>query len=193
MVPTGSQLTFAVDGQVDTGITDWRTTPDDLRTAVINSLRLSLTVNAVVVTPLSVIVAFGDWRYTAMVSVTTKTAHAQADDVGSIVAHAFYEGAGALPTVTVTNAPVPTAAGGITEGPGVFDGIGSGVHDAVDGVAKTISDALAKLGSGIGQGVGNAAKPATDLLVIGAVGVVVIIYILAKSPQTGAVARAVRP
>jgi hypothetical protein len=43
---------------------------------------------------------YWNWRYSAVVTVTTKAAYAKIEDVDSIVAHAFYEAGGELPTVT---------------------------------------------------------------------------------------------
>lgn len=41
-----------------------------------------------------------NWPYKAVVRVVTRDSYADVRDVDSIVAHAFYEGAGELPTVT---------------------------------------------------------------------------------------------
>jgi len=44
-----------------------------------------------------------EWPYSAQVRLTTRVDYGDIRDVDSLVAHAFYVGAGALPTVTADN------------------------------------------------------------------------------------------
>lgn len=48
-----------------------------------------------------------NWPYTSRVSLTSQSDYADHRDVASVVAHAFYEATGDLPTVTVQGADAP--------------------------------------------------------------------------------------
>lgn len=105
MVNAGQRITFDVVGSTST---DWTTilgsTVQGVREIVVDTLSASFYVHDVTINREGTLFGpdalYWNWRYSAVVSLTTKTAYAKIEDVDSIVAHAFYEGGGELPTVT---------------------------------------------------------------------------------------------
>ncbi len=101
MVPSGARLTFDVIGSTS-GLLP--TTVQGVREDVVRDLAANLLVHDVTInredTLFGPSALYWNWRYTATVSATTKAAYGKIEDVDSIVAHAFYYGAGELPTVT---------------------------------------------------------------------------------------------
>lgn len=115
MIPAGTALSFRVDGGVTQG---WWTSitqaPDEVRSRVIAALVPFVSPMNVTITPTTHIsLGITDWNYSAVVTVRTKSDHAKAEDVGSIVAHAFYEAASRMPTVVVTDETPAAAPGGV--------------------------------------------------------------------------------
>lgn len=166
MIAAGSTLTFRVDGQVRLGWTDvGGQTPEDVRSEVIQSLMPYVGVQTIVINPLTS--GLTTWTYNAIVSVKTKTAHGAADDVGAIVAHAFYVAANQLPTVVITNTVAPNTPGGVSDYPGILETIN-----------KTIGDLSAGLGRGVGSALDESGLKLTLVLV--AVGAIVIGVVILK-------------
>ena len=97
MIAAGTRVTINVQGQTSAWLP---LTEANLRDGVIDGLSHTFTVNSVGITPLgSVYVGLQDWPYSARVNVTTRVSYAKAEDVASIVANAFYQAGGSLPTV----------------------------------------------------------------------------------------------
>lgn len=140
MIAAGTVLTFAVDGSATLGWIDPTETPEGVRGDVIELMRPYVTVNAVTLTPTSnVYVGIANWSYRAIVQVTTKIAHADASDVGSIVAHAFYEAANLMPTVTQTGEQPANVPGGIGQEPDDADnGISAMLAKFFGGLQSTV-------------------------------------------------------
>lgn len=147
MIAANTTLTFAVDGQVSLSWTDWQRTPADLRSIVLDQLTPYLGVSVVNVQPLDS--GLLDWTYSALVTVTTKSAYATTDDVASIVAHAFYVGGNNLPTVNVTAeqaAPTPGGIGDYTTWIGSVGAEAKRIVDALPMMAIVIGIAAIVLG-----------------------------------------------
>ena len=101
MIRNGTEIVFTVNGQTGQWIPR---TSGDVRTTAINELTPYFDVADVQVKskgfledPVHYI---ANWPYTATVRATVKADYADVRDVDSIVAHAFYNAAGELPTVT---------------------------------------------------------------------------------------------
>lgn len=107
MIATGTKITMSVKGETTNTI--WNPLgfqTDDLRRGVIDVLSSRMTVNSLGVTARTAIfTGYVGWPYTATITVTTRTAYAKAEDVASIVANAFYQTGGALPTVNAQGYP----------------------------------------------------------------------------------------
>lgn len=103
MIAAGSTLTLDVKGTAGQWIPR---TVAELRAVVIDALTPFLHVYDVSVTRESFLsdpenLFYWNWPYVAVVTVQTRQDHGKSEDVASIVAHAFYNGAGTLPSVTV--------------------------------------------------------------------------------------------
>lgn len=100
MIRRGTEITFTVNGQAG----QWPRSVADVRSAVIDGLTPFFDVADVTIPTPSFLSDpldyFINWPYTATVRVTVKADYAEPRDVDSIIAHAFYEAAGELPTVT---------------------------------------------------------------------------------------------
>jgi hypothetical protein len=107
MIAAGTRLTMSVKGETTNTI--WNPLgfqTDDLRSGVLSLLSSSMTVNSLGVTARSTIyTGYLGWPYTATITITTRTAYAKAEDLASIIANAFYQAAGSLPTVNVQGYP----------------------------------------------------------------------------------------
>ena len=102
MLPAGTTLTFDVKGTAGQWIPR---TVADVRAGVIDSLTphahvydVSLTRESFLSDPENLY--YWAWPYVAVVTLQSRMTYAHSDDLASIVAHAFYSAAGALPTVT---------------------------------------------------------------------------------------------
>jgi len=122
MVAADSVLTLEVQGQ--TG--GWVPTDDTgLRAGVLNRLTPYFDVLGATITrgsTLSNILDFQwfHWQYKAVLTIKTRIGYASPDDVRSIVAAAFYNAGGAMPSVSIRSL-------GETQGPGVEQtGLGLG-------------------------------------------------------------------
>ena len=109
MVRAGTALTFVVAGRT-AGL--FPVNAGDVRNDVINRLIPFCTVDNVIINKpaLGEIVdpsQWFHWDYTATVMLRPKADYGTADDVGSIIANAFYQAAGAVPTVTQGTTIVP--------------------------------------------------------------------------------------
>lgn len=100
MIRRGTELNFTVNGQAG----QWPRSVADVRSAVIDGLTPFFDVPDVpIVTPSFLsdpLDYFINWPYTAKVRAIVKADYAEIRDVDSIVANAFYNAAGELPTVT---------------------------------------------------------------------------------------------
>jgi len=118
MIPAGQRLTFDVVGVAGGWIP---TTADEVRSAAVHELSEAFTVRNVRVESQGAVYEMLEWPFLARVEVSPIQGFAELADAQSIVAHAFYEATGNLPTVT-------EAGGGLlpsTGGGGLFDGLGS--------------------------------------------------------------------
>lgn len=101
MITNGSAITFDVQGS--TGGFLPRTVAE-VRQSVIDSLTPFFVVTDVALSSSSFLSdplhSLSDWPYSAVVRVTMQSDYADISDVDSVVAHAFYDAAGELPTVT---------------------------------------------------------------------------------------------
>ncbi len=101
MVNSGQRITFDVVGSVSGWIPS---TVQGVREDVVSTLAANFAVHDVTINREDTLFgpssAYWNWRYNAVAVVTTKSAYAKVEDVDSIVAHAFYQGSGELPTVT---------------------------------------------------------------------------------------------
>jgi len=103
MVRADTTLTFDIEGT--TG--GWLPIDDtDLRSGVANALTPFVDVLEVAITRGSFLanvidVQWWHWNYRAVVTLRTRSAYADADDIRSVVAGVFYQAAGAMPSVTV--------------------------------------------------------------------------------------------
>lgn len=130
MVAANTTITFAVSGTT-AGLVPVDAT--DVRSTVADRLSLYFTVLALTVKPPSWIdgivnVEWLHWSYTASVTLKTRIAYRDIDDIRSVVANAFYIATGAMPTVS---AP----ALGETQQPPATDYPGSGIGDALEKAA----------------------------------------------------------
>lgn len=126
MVAANTTITFAVSGTT-AGLVPVDAT--DVRSTVADRLSLYFTVLALTVKPPSWIdgivnVEWLHWSYTASVTLKTRIAYGDIDDIRSVVANAFYIATGAMPTVS---AP----ALGETQQLPATDYPGSGIGDAL--------------------------------------------------------------
>lgn len=114
MIASGKTITFSVNGQ--TGF--WPQSVASLRSGVIDELTpffdvqdVSVKTRSFASDPVNYVT---EWPYEATVRAVTRSAYADIRDVDSIVAHAFYNAGGVLPTVTANglelgqNDPDPT-------------------------------------------------------------------------------------
>lgn len=105
------------------------------------------------------------WQYRATVKCASRSDHARAEDVAAVVANAFYEETGYMPTVSITSlgqaAPGPLAPTWTV--PDLIPDLGIG--DAAGEVAAGIKDTIDKLIENVGK--------------IGMVGIGVAIVVLA--------------
>jgi len=114
MVAADSVLTLEVQGQ--TG--GWIPTDDTaLRAGVLNRLTPYFDVISATITRGSTVANILDfqwfhWNYKAVIAIKTRIGYASPDDVRSIVASAFYNAGGAMPSVSIRSL-------GVTQGPGV--------------------------------------------------------------------------
>lgn len=164
MIPANTVLTFDVVGTTDV---TFGTSPSVVRGIVVGALQPyfdAYTVDLIVPGVLSDLLSF-DWvntPYSAVVTLQTRASYADVDDVGSVIANAFYQAVSALPTVTARNSGEPTPGSGIvTSGPGIGDAL-----------------------SGVFAGL----QTTTIVLIVGIVG---LAYVLANGRNVGALARLV--
>lgn len=125
MIPAGTILTIDLTGSTSLWIA---VSPTDARAAVLNTLTAFFLVNNFtlnVPSGLSNALAgdFVNTPYTATVTITTRVDYAQADDAGSVVANAFYQELGAVPTFSVEGYDAPQQTGITTTGPSLSDGL----------------------------------------------------------------------
>ena len=103
MIAAGSTLTLDVQGTVG----EWLPrTADEVRGAVLGVLGGSFTVHDVQIERATFLsdpenLYYWAWGYKAIVTLTTREGYGDAADVGAIVANAFYQAGGVVPTVTV--------------------------------------------------------------------------------------------
>lgn len=102
MIPANTPITFTVVGDT-AGLIP--TSVDGVRGVVLDMLAPNFTVQNVLVTNLRTMMGGGgslywNWSYKATVRLTTRVEYRDIQDIDSIVAHAFYEAGGSLPTVT---------------------------------------------------------------------------------------------
>lgn len=144
MVRAGTTLTFRVEGQ--TGGFSIRDAPQ-VRAQTANALTpfvylISLTLTsgsagAILTDPSQWL----NWRYSAVIVIKTRTDHRSIDDVRSIIAGAFYAGAGAMPSVALES---ESAGPGYTETPwenplsGLFDSLTTTTVIIVAGLAGIV-------------------------------------------------------
>lgn len=137
MVPAGQTIVFDVEGE--TG--GWFPVDDtDLRAKVLAGLTPFFTVTEVAVTrgsTLSNVLEFQwyHWNYRAAVTLTTRVGYAALDDVRAVVAHAFYDAGGAMPTVTSPTYQESQGAGVTTTGPSMLGALGFSAVVALAGLA----------------------------------------------------------
>lgn len=182
MVPSGARLTFDVQGSTGGYFIVDDTT---LRNEVVQRLSAFFSAPTVEITRGSTLANIVDfqwlhWNYSAVITLKTRIDYSEYDDIGRVIANAFYNAGGALPTVTSRDA-------GDTQGP-AFTETG-GVAD----FGASIEDLIAKTSAGVGTGLDNLFKPLTDLfkqteyLVIG--GIVLIVALIVFSPAGRTAAR----
>jgi hypothetical protein len=103
MITNGTALTFDVAGQtgpyMPRTVSDVRQTAIDNLTPYFDVVSVELKSKGFLEDPVHGILGV-NWPYQATVSARVQADYADVRDVDSIVAHAFYEGAGELPTVT---------------------------------------------------------------------------------------------
>lgn len=102
MIAAGTTLTLDVQGSTGQWIPR---TVDEVRAIVLDALSLHFEVYDASFTRQTLLadpenLYYWNWPYVAVVTLQTREAYAESADVGSIVAHAFYTGAGTMPTVT---------------------------------------------------------------------------------------------
>jgi hypothetical protein len=101
MIAAGSSLTFTVRGTTEAS--QWQVvfTPGMLRSGVVDVLSRVLDVVRVdVSSDDTIITGTLPWTYRADVQVRTRAAYAQSNDVAAIVANAFAQAGGNVPTVS---------------------------------------------------------------------------------------------
>jgi hypothetical protein len=182
MVPARSLLTLNVTGQANGLYAD----REALRSGVIGLLSRHFDVITASVTTGSLFSnAIGfEWvfyQYTARLEIRTRGAYAEARDVASVVANAFYQTGGELPTVSVAGLDPPQTAGTITTGP-ELPNLGAVVDDLITGVGNLVS--------GITRPI---TEPAERISFVVVAGILVLGYFVFFGPQTGHIARAASP
>lgn len=128
MVPANSTITFVVAGTTNTLLPADAT---NIRSRISDRLGLYFTVLNLTVTPKTNLPWILDWEYAGAVTIKTRLAYAESDDIRSVIVNAFYEAAGAMPTVTIP-------AQGEQQGPAVGDSPGL----PGSGIFKDIADRL---------------------------------------------------
>lgn len=77
-------------------------TPEVLHNEVMGILEKKFVIHSVSIMPRSSVwFGYASWPYRAEIDLTTRVSYAQPDDAASIVANAFYQSAGALPSACV--------------------------------------------------------------------------------------------
>lgn len=101
MIRNGTEITFDVQGTtggiLPRTIASVRQQTIDALTPFFDVANVSIKSASIISDPLH---SLSLWPYTAVVRATVQMDYSDVRDVDSIVAHAFYEGAGEVPTVT---------------------------------------------------------------------------------------------
>lgn len=102
MVSAGSTLTFDVKGTAGQWLPR---TAAEVRAQVVDALTLQFHVYNVAMERETFLsdpenLYYWNWPYTAVVTVQTRVGYGSVDHAAAIVANAFYQGAGTMPTVT---------------------------------------------------------------------------------------------
>lgn len=184
MVSPDTIITFDVQGTTDLF---FATDPATVRSEVMNELSKNFDVMTAIIKPPSVIQdlmsgLFVNSPYTAVITLQTRSAYGRTSDIGSVIAHAFYNAVGALPTVNarpVAVQPSPSDQPIEEQGP-TLGSIGTGLEGAAKGVTDSIAAAFKALEESLGK---------TALLLVG--GLVIIVAIIAFSPAGREGARSV--
>lgn len=130
MLRAGSQVTFDVQGSTG-GMLPVDDT--DLRNALISKLAAFFQVVNIAIVKGSMVSNIIDfqwfhWNYSATVTIVTRMDYGDVTDLRGVIANAFYDAGGAIPTVTVRGVDMP-------QGPAVTNtGIGVGSLLAGSGV-----------------------------------------------------------
>ncbi len=130
MIAIGARLAFDVVGVAGGWIP---TTTDEVRTSAVHQLSLHFRVLNVQVRPQGAIYEMLEWPFIASVEVAPLVPYATIDDAMSVVANAFYESTGNLPTVT-------DAGAGLVQGGGIgniLDPITNGIGQLFSGIQNT--------------------------------------------------------
>src|SRR3954470_2737181 len=102
MITKGTSLTYGLTGDVHALFYE---TTQDLRGDVSGQLAQYFDVSGLTVTPHGlVLTGTMDWSYTAQVTVRTQRDYGSEADIRSVVAHAFWEAAGAAPEIELVRA-----------------------------------------------------------------------------------------
>jgi hypothetical protein len=174
MVTAGVPITFEARGTAGGWIP---VTTDGVRNDIIDALGEWFTVQSVSVNPQGSFYEVAEWQFVARITVKPFVTYADADDAGSVVAHAIYLATGNLATIGVIG----------TQG-------ASGEPATAGSIVDTITDAIGKVTTAIGQGIANTVTPTVDeaadelrktLVIVGIVVVVAVVVMAGKTTKVG--------
>lgn len=182
MFPRGSSATFDVVGDSDF-LTNGVLTADQLRADVLNILGGTFDVPAFNIA----LPSYFSTNYTATITVTARADYGQPEDAGAIVANAFYQVTGSLPTVAIDSTVIDSALPAVTS-PGPTAEITTGLQSLLVGVENAITG----LGAAMGKGLGNAAAPAVNLSMFAIVALLGLVAIVVFSPTGREVGKGIK-
>lgn len=140
MIVHGTRITFTVKGVtgylLPRNVESVRGIVIDGLTPYLDVISVSFDTNSILSDPFH---SLSNWPYTAHVTAITRVDHGDIRDIDSIVANAFYNAAGEVPTVTADGIEAPQAdntQAGISLGTGI--GIGGVVVAALAIVALVV-------------------------------------------------------
>lgn len=174
MIPANTSIQFSVSGAAD-GWDD-----DDTQTAIRSELSKYFGVlRAYIDAPALGGVYYG-WPWTGEIAVVTREAHAEVNDVTSIVAHAIYEATGYMPAVSAPAYGQPS-----NEDPGVLPSLPSatGIGEAIAAATKAIGDGLKNILKPTAEGAVDAVMPV--VIVVAVIAIVLVVNVGGKTTRVG--------
>lgn len=170
MIPGGTSLSYQITGQASVFSTFFNDAAG-VRSDVISALSAYFNVQNVTVDAESALEQYENleltaWQYSATVTLVTRSDYGSVDDIGSVVAHAFFDATGYLPTVTNPDYGEPAQQAPTTGG-------GTGISDA----ATSLFDGLKSIFTNITNGALSELNMTALLLIVG---ILALVFVLAN-------------